>query len=205
MTAKGYKFTWKPMIQNANTTFQTVCAYDRESITMFLTQHGFDPNTAHIEIVYDEEEIEDGCLLHIHHFGSRNRDRLYDVMTCEEIMTYVITRVGDELNSTMELGACALRGEIELFGKISKLLEQLEYTFIQDPFAADASGYDSVDPKEYGNGYPYYESFAITKDEYVDALYEFLHTESHYSRPVQPITLESYVNIFTSGLLLGGH
>ena len=202
MNVEGYKFTWKPIHTNQKLTYQTVYSYTREQMDRFLLQHGFEPTTANVEVVYDDEDIDDACLLHTHHFGSRNRDKIYDVETCEEIIIMVITEVADELASTMLLGACALRGEIEIFDKISKLLDQLDYTCINDPTTADTSGYDTCDTEEYINGYPYYESFAMNND-CNSTLYETLHAESFHGKSVQPITLESYVNIFTSIFLVG--
>lgn len=195
-----YMFSWDPMHPTTNSKSQTVMTLDRNMMTRFLLQHGFDPDHANIEVSYDDD-LMDECELHEYTFGSRKRDRLYKLVTTAEIVAMVVKEVCDDLSQTLTFGACVMRGEIEIFDTITKLIESLDFGVILDHRNADTSGYDVADDREYCNGYPYYESFARDVDQ--DDLYDSVHNESYYKKEVQPITLESYVNIFTSIFMVG--
>lgn len=183
MSLPYFRFTWWP-INTSNVVDEpnTVISFSKEDMSLFLLQHGFDPNTHHIEVVNDDDVFSD-YILHPYVFGSRKRDRLYRIMTNKAIMDQVMYRVVGELNACMSFGACALRGEIEIFDKISKLINGLEYGAITEEHI-DTYG-DS--PTEY----------STTESEQQDALYNIFDGDTSPHREVQPYTIESYVSIFT--------
>jgi hypothetical protein len=101
----------------------------------------------------------------------------------------------------MRFGACALRGEIEIFDRISKLIGELDYVYIIDEIDFE-SEYGEDDLYRY-QGYPYYESIAM--DASTDRLYTDLYDDCGKSMEniSAPFTIESYVSIFTNKLLIG--
>lgn len=188
-----FYFTWKPInyddtIEDDDSQENVVISYHKEDIQLFLLQHGFDPNTTHIEVHCDEDIFSD-YILHPYVFGSRKRDRLYRIMTNKAIMDQVLYRITNELHACMSFGACALRGEIELFDRISKLVNKLEYGSIVEE-NIDTIG-DS--PTEY----------PTTSQEHLELIYNIFDGDTHPSRDVQPFTIESYVSIFTALFITG--
>ena len=194
-----FKFSWNAL--HDPDTFNTVFTYEKEHMTLFLQQHGFDVNTANVEVINDDIAQDDIMYIHIFKFGSRKRDRIYHIATTLEIISAVTEAVADELFTCMQFGACALRGEIEIFDRISKLIGELDYVYISDEIDwAD----DNIDSDMYRyQGYPYYEEIAM------DASSERLNTDLYDDCAIEkidqimPFTIESYVSIFTNQLLIG--
>lgn len=192
-----FKFSWHPL--NDPDTFTTVFTHDKEHMNLFLKQHGFNLSTTQVEIINDEDEVstDDIQYIKIFEFGSRKRDMIYRIATTLDILNDVTEAIADELCECMRFGACALRGEIEIFDRISKLIGELDYVYIIDEI-------DSEEDDLYRyQGYPYYESIAM--DASTDRLYTDLYDDcSKGTKTVlTPFTIESYVSIFTNKLLIG--
>lgn len=185
-----FMFRWKCL---RNDDEHIVASYDKERIKLFLMQHGFDPNIQRIDITTNDG-IDESDMLEEYTYGTRKRDHLYKIITTPRIVTTVVNEVGNDLSEAMTLGVCALRGEIEIFDRIAHLIDELDFVYILDGIKADTE-YDLYDSEEYVNGYPYYESFARDRD--TSTLFDQLHDESFHKKSVQPITLETYVSIFT--------
>lgn len=196
-----YMFEYYPLHVIPNMAPEVVYTTDRDLMTLFLQQHGFDPNTANVKIIDDEIDEDDPYMLHIWRMGSRKRDRIYNVATTSNIIENVVLSVGLELSEAMTLGAISFRGDIQVFERIGNLISMLDYVYQMDGFAADAGGYDVCDKETYSNGYPYYEEIAINHDD--SFLYDALISDSHPSKDVQPITIESYVSFFTDRFIIG--
>lgn len=190
-----YRFEWRPV--NRDDELNSVESYDRDMMNMFLQQHGFDPQNANVFVV-DDDHVDDSALLRPFTFGSRKRNGFFRIITTSEIVSGIAEIVADELSDCMTLGPCALRTEIQLFKHINDLIDGLSFIYVLEGTLADDS---STDDYDYRDEYPYYESIAMNKD--LSYLFDSLCTESHYSRPVQPITIESYVSIFAKSFLIG--
>jgi hypothetical protein len=194
-----FKFSWHPL--HDPDTFMTVFTYDKNMMDLFLQQHGFDIQTANVEIIDDTISKDDMMYINVFRFGSRKRDMIYNIATTLEIINTVTQAVADELQTCMQFGACALRGEIEIFDRISKLIGELDYVYIMDEI--DWTD-DNIDTDMYRyQGYPYYEEIAM--DASSDRLYTDLYDDCAVEKIDQiiPFTIESYVSIFTAQLLIG--
>ena len=195
-----YVFKWKTINgKNSNEVF----TYDRNDMILFLSQHGFSTEeNNNVTVVMDDVARDDINYLRIYTFGSRKRDRFYRIATTETIMSTIVMDVGAELSDAMTFGACALRGEIEIFHKIDKLIQSLDYVYIMDGYIASMNETDEYyDRYHENNGYPYYED--ITKNADDSFLYDSLYNDSVPQKPVQPFTIETYVNIFTDVYIIG--
>lgn len=201
-----YEFSWKPFNRPKGDKHY-VQTHDKKMMDLFLTQHGFDPNSAGVIVTDDPQYSDDDTItLHMYTFGSQKQDRLYHIATTQELMTVVIAEVTAELMPLMSFGSCALKGEIQLFDRIDKLMSHLDYAYIRE-----TSQHNS--PEDYDNGYyhtvypnypidPTYEE--LSRDDEQDALGEFLEIDAKPSDtdPVA-ITIEAYVSYFTQECLLG--
>lgn len=200
-----FKFTWHA-IRDPD-TFTTVFTHNKEHMTLFLQQHGFDPNSPNVEVVddtcyeYKNSIKNDVSYIKLFKMGSRKRDMIYQIATTDEIINEVTTAIADELCTCMQFGACALRGEIEIFDRISKLIGELDYVYITDEIDFESEYGEDVDMYRY-QGYPYYEEIAM--DASVDRLYTDLSDDcTKGDSQLLPYTIESYVTIFTNLFLMG--
>lgn len=196
-----FQFEFYPVNVIPNMKPTMVWSYDKDTMQLFLRQHGFDLNNARVNVVPCIGNINDETMLSIYKFGSRKRDRIYQIATTEEILACVLKRVGFNLSRTLSFGSASLRGDIQIFEHLMKLVTSLNFAYNIDSMAADASDYDTIDREEYINGYPYYESFAINSDD--SFVYESLFDETGPTKPYQPVTIESYVSLFTESYIIG--
>lgn len=196
-----YVFTWTNM-NNPEEPYG-VYTYNLEDLKLFLSQHGFNTeNNSNVEVTYDTEGIDDADrdYVRIYTVGSRKRDQLYRIATTETIVSSVIMEIGSELSEAMTFGACALRGEIEIFKRITDLISELDYVYVKDGIVADTTD-DDYEKYHVNNGYPYYEDIAKNADD--SFLYDELYSDAVPQKQVQPFTIETYVNIFTDIYIIG--
>lgn len=198
-----YEFQWSPV--RSPDIVNYVQTPERETMNLFLLQHGFDPNTTHVKVI-DESMDDESILLNVFKFGSRKRDRPYYIATTEEIITSVIHYVAEELMNTMSLGACALQCDFEIFDRIDKLIQKLDHVYIRETNPSAAEYIDDYFAYRYPGypGYPTPDEALETEDH--DALIDELYEESVRSyRPdvFMPFTVETYVSVFTNKYLLG--
>lgn len=201
-----YEFSWVPLNRKATdenvNNMMFVQTADRKMMDLFLLQHGFDPQTPNVRVTHDETYSDDDEItLHLYTFGSKRRDRLYQIATTEEIMTTVITTISQTLSDAMSFGACALRGdEIELFARIQSLIEILDFVYIREtnPIFQE----NSVD--DYYRYTMRSRSYEMSRDDDTDVLSDELFDSSkpNQNEPV-PFTIEAYLNIFAKDYLLG--
>lgn len=194
-----YRFEWVPL-KRYKSDERSMCVetYDTELMKLFLQQHGFDHTQAKVTVT--DESAEETQMLRIFTFGSRTPNkRLYKIATTDEIVIGVAETVAEELSQAMQFGVCALRNEIEIFNRISDLINQLRFVYILENQLIDDVYSTEDDYASYEREYPYFETAAMNQD--LSYLYESLITESHHSRPIQPITIESYVSIFVRSML----
>lgn len=201
-----YQFAWRPLRYSDTRTSTIVQTHNRELMDLFLQQHGFDQQSSNV-VVYATDSpktiVDDMSELHIFKFGSRKRDQIYQIATSLEIMVSLIQDVADDMVSTMSLGACALRGEIEIFSHINDLISKLDYVYIQETNGLYRE--DSSEDYRYSGypGYPCYESIARDDDTDLDALYDELYQCASNNNGIQPFTVEAYISLFTKEYLLG--
>lgn len=211
-----YQFSMYPLEIRRGTKPTMVWTTEPEMMRTFLKQHGFDPTLSKIQIFKPTEDFNKPirnevmkCMLNRYIFGGRDDKTHQTVVTTEEIMNSVVTNVAIDLSGCMWLGACALRGDIQVFERISNLIDELDPIYVKDLKAADSGN----DGEEEGNllnqfdrlaarlsEYPFYESIAMQDDD--TYLYERLY-DSVRPDVVQMITLESYVSIFTKLYIIG--
>lgn len=202
-----YEFSWKPMYETTDTRFY-VQTTNKSMMDTFLLQHGFDPTTTNVVVTNDPQYSDDDSItLHEYTLGSQKQDRLYHVITTEEIMTVVISEVAWELMETMSFGACALKGDIELFDRIDHLVRELDYVYIRETSNSTCSpeDYDNEYYRTVHPGYPLDPTYEeLSRDDEVDAMDEFLmvETKPSHTDPI-PFTIEAYIGIFTRECLLG--
>ena len=204
-------FDMYPLVMKQFTQPTKVWTENPKDMLLFLTQHGFDPKRAHVKVVEHTEEYEQKpignkkglSLLNRYIFGSRDDKTLHTVVTTEEILTSILTNVAIDLSGVMTLGACALRGDIQIFAPITDLIEELDPIYVKDTHAADVGCNEEERLERIGDWlkeYPNFESYAVNEDD--TFLYERLY-DSMYPGKVQMITLESYVSIFTRLYIIG--
>lgn len=198
-----YEFQWSPV--RSPDIVNYVQTPERETMNLFLLQHGFDPNTTHVKVI-DESIDDESIVLNIYKFGSRKRDRSYYIATTEEIVTSVIHYVSEELMNTMSLGACALQCDFEIFDRVDKLIQKLDHVYIRETSLSVVE--DMVDYFAYRYpGYPGYPTpnEALESEDYdslVDELYEES-VRSYHQDMFMPFTVETYISVFTNKYLLG--
>lgn len=176
---------------------------DPELMDRFLFQHGFMQNRDQVYVVHDDpEEIQESFRLVTYTFGSKKRDQMYKIVTCEDIMVPIIEEVGDLLASVMTLGACALLGDIEIFSRILSLVEELDFIYVVENQVDMTDSMTDFEQQIYTkSGYPYYEDVAMNADDsYMrDCLYDASVPQKEY----QAITVEAYVRLFTDMFIIG--
>ena len=199
-----YIFKWKALYTNYETTVQTS---DRNIMNMFLSQHGFDPNTSNVIVKQDADQYSDiSTTLQLYKFGSRKRDHIYTIATSEEVIMSVIQKVSFELLETMSLGACALKCDYEIFARIDSLIKELDYVYIRE---TSLNYQDEIEESyQYRHpGYPYSPTYEeVSRDDETDLLSSELYEQSIKDRDqneILPFTIETYVSTFTSEYLLG--
>lgn len=190
-----YRFGWipsHPSSKPAEYDEKEVVSYCKEDMMLFLMQHGFDTRNPRIEILDDAvESVDSDALLHEYTFGSKKRDRMYRIMTTKEIMNSVMYETTGNLTSCMSFGSCALRGDIQIFEKISELINGLEYGGItEENLDKPVRDYCPTDVEN-------------IESEQTDIIYTILDGDTHPSRDIQPYTIEWYVRIFTEMYILG--
>jgi len=199
-----YGFYLYPLKMQAGIKPLYVWSENPEMMRMFLIQHGVDPNKARVQMFdmpkqYRAPVHNMGIYeLNYYLFGSREDKSVHKVVTTEDIMNNIVTNVAIDLSAVMSLGAAALRGDIQIFEHISKLIDQLDFIYIKDGAIADSSSED--ERYSCAKDYPYYENEAMTRDD--SYLYQRLY-DSIYPNKLQAVTLESYVSIFTRAYIIG--
>lgn len=210
-----YEFSWRPLkydpiaekdgSYNAITYVQT---HDENLMRMFLTQHGFDPNTPNVKIIEDPQYNDDDTIaLHTYQISSRERGKVYKITTTFEIMERVINEIAYELNQAMTFGSCALKCEIQLFERIQELMDELDYVCIQETSSTNASGFDEM--AEYGyyrisGRIPDNDYEELSRDDQQDTVFaDLIETVNDHKLLPIPITIESYVSFFTDIYLIG--
>lgn len=207
-----YEFLLYPINATPKTKPTRVWTDDPQYMRVFLAQHGMDPKQAKVK-VYDMPDHYDKPVndksgiykLNKYHFGSRDDKTIHPVITTEEIMYSIATNVAIDLSNVMALGSAALRGDIQIFEHIAKLVSSLDPIYIKDGYAADAGAdadYRMERLADLVSDYPYYESIAMSINEDDSFLYDSLYN-SISPNVVQLITLESYVSIFTKLYIIG--
>lgn len=189
-----YQFDMYPLKIGKYTCPETVYAYDQELLKLFMKQHGFDYQHAIIKVIDTNHTQKIPKLaehqLYMWKLGSNVDHKIHTIATTYNIMENIVNSVAYDLTSCIRLGAPSLRGDIEIFSHISKLIDKL-------PFITVLDGADLEDA-----GYPTYESYAM--DESQDTIvYEEMFAEVDCDGPFQPITLETYVHLFTTYFILG--
>lgn len=208
-----YEFSWRPINWgpeddktgvNARIFVQTL---DKNMMDLFLIQHGFDPKNADVKITSDDDYSDDDMItLKIFRVGSRKRDKIYQIATTTEIVMEIISTISVELLDTMSFGACALKGEIELFNRVQSLIEKLDYVYIRE---TNPGFLENMDEDAYAYRYPGYPGYPssyeeLSRDDDIDALTESLYNAANWTTDgIQPFTIESYISIFTRDYLLG--
>lgn len=207
-----YEFLLYPINATSKTVPTRVWTDDPHYMRTFLLQHGVDPQLAKVKVfdipAYSESPINDktgAYKLNKYHFGSRQDKTIHPVITTESIMYSIATNVAIDLSSVMSLGSAALRGDIQIFEHIAKLVSSLDPIYIKDSYVADAgcdADYRLERLADLVSDYPYYESIAMSINEDDSFLYDSLY-DSISPNVVQHITLESYVSIFTKLYIIG--
>lgn len=205
-----YGFNMYPLNITVRTKPVYVWTEDPNMMRLFMLQHGIDPKLAHVSMSDMTEEYRRPVQnmgiyeLTMWKFGSRDDKTIHDVVTTQDIMNTIVTNVAIDLSGVMTLGAAALRGDIQIFEHIAKLVESLDFVYIKDALTADAGGCDDdywLEAKaDRAKEYPFYESTAVNQDD--SFLYERLY-DTIYPGKIQAVTLESYVNIFTKIYIIG--
>lgn len=200
-----YEFSWVTFKDaksgKKDTPKHYVQTADRKLMDLFLHYHGFDVNNANVKIVHDEDDDDNSISLKMAKFKSRESDKIYEIPTTDDILLYVCSNVACDLLDVMSLGSCALKCEIELFAKIEKLINKLDYVYIRETTC------DYTD--EIGYRYPGYPGYPrsheeMSRDDDADLLYESLRQAFEYpENGIQPFTLETYVSIFTKEFIMG--
>jgi hypothetical protein len=203
-----YEFSWKPMYQSTDDRHY-VQTTDKQMMDTFLLQHGFDPATANVIVTNDSQYSDDDSItLHVYTMGSQKQDRLYHIITTQEIMTVIISNIAYELLETMSFGACALKCDIELFDRIEHLIHELDYVYIRETSPSSNANPEDYDNEYYRMRYPNYPIYPsheeISRDDEEDSLDEFLMVDTKPSNTnAVPFTVEGYIEIFTRECLLG--
>lgn len=198
-----YEFQWSPL--RTPNIVHYVQTPERETMNLFLIQHGFNPNTARIKII-DDCIDDESITLNIYKFGSRKRDRAYYIATSEEIIASLIMYVADQLLNSMSFGACALQCDFEVFERVEKLISKLDHVYIRETNPSNADSLDGYFSYRYPGypGYPTLDEALETEDHdtMIDELYEES-IKSYHPDNFMPFTVESYISVFTNQYLIG--
>ena len=195
-----FEFEWRPI--NDSSMVHVVQTDKRELMDKFLFQHGFKDQADRVRIVYDDK-MESCSELTEYKFGSKKRDKLYTVVSNEDIIAPIVEEVGFLLASVLSLGACALMGDIEIFSRINSLVEELDFVYVSETSAMVESMTDYEKQIYTKSGYPYYEDLAMDVNSDDSWLMEQLYAASCPQKEYQAITLESYVKYFTEIFIMG--
>lgn len=191
-----FRFQFTSMANNKNQIY-TVYADNDSVLKLFLNQHNFSNYDHCIEYGNFNINRTPEALIEPFKFRSNKFKGTVTVMTTCDFVTNAISDVGTELSSTLVFGTPALRGEIEIFKLISDLIDKLPYAYIIDQYILnDDEYYSYIESNKRDDFDNDYLSFTFDEDSLCESLICASATDD-----IQPITLEAYVEYFTSILL----
>ena len=120
-------------------TIEEIFTFDRNTMLLFLTQHGFDIDIAHVQIYHNINEDISPCwddirehMLKPFVFQSNVSGEKFTIYTTDNLLTSILDDVGETLSDTSMFGSLSLRTEIEIFDDINKDIETLRFGTIMD-------------------------------------------------------------------------
>lgn len=203
-----FRFQFSPRKTKSEDFSYKVYSDDKNKMNTFLSQHNFDPSYVHIDCIptYSIPQSEwtkmEEYMLTEFKFKSNMSPELYNIMTTRWLVSNAIDLTCSELSECLLMGPPSIRHDIEIFKIINDLINKLPHVFIMDQTLIDGDS-GNYDNDEYENRYMnrnahhLYDGFMMAEACEDSLIYESMYNES-FDEEIQPITIESYVNGFTS-------
>lgn len=206
-----FYFEIYPINMRPNVKPRVVITHDEMMMRLFLQQHGFDPNTANVAVYRGAAakslmEQYSGDDLTKFTFGTRDRKRMYPIITTISLVEDVTAEIGKALSLAMSLGPLAARQDVEIFDRVGTLVDSLPYVYVKDLYSIDDSSTDEDHersrteiPRYYASGYWDLPG----EDEFDDELlFEELFADIDEGK-TPPINMETYVSWFVKNVVIG--
>lgn len=162
-----------------------IYAQTKYELCMFITQHSL--NNVTLDMIkfhkisdpnipkFDESDN----YLQPYQFGSNKDDTIYTIYTTEKILSDALSHVGEELSQELLMGSAIIKNEFGVIKLLNEMIESLPYICIHD------------------------YQVMCTEDSEIDDDYIYNRLFNESTRlGIQPITIEAYVEEFTSLLIL---
>lgn len=206
-----FKFQFAPLKTNKPGFSFKIYTQNQNMMELFLSQHNFDRDHVYIECIsitqIPETELNklEDSILKVFRFKSNSSTELFHIITTDFLVSNAIDQTCSELSETLLLGPPSLRTDIEILNLVNELLNELPHVYILDHslIDGDSGNLDEIENENrYTNrvGSHLYDGFMLAEGCSDSLIYDSMY-DSSSSGEVQPITIESYVNAFSTLLV----
>jgi len=190
-----------------------VFAESMNDMNMFLIQHNLHDQVQNVEVVDPAHptnlDTVSYNMIKPFVFGSNKSKEIFTIYTSEEFVSDAVGRVGSKLSASLLFGEAITRTDVELFDRLTNLINDLPYCDIIDFELMNQESNLIMEFKEKRNEYFYYTGIAPAEDGAEALIYQGLYDSMqaamddtcYLTDSIQPITVEAYVKAFTDRMI----